>query len=293
LTPGKYWKIISKNKNYTHQLVHSYSKKNVKFLYLRKDEHLKLLDTSIKHLITFYKSKSIDKSKLFIVHLKTIFFIQEFVRHLSVTEEIIELVKLLTESISNLVRSQKTIFNLLAEFDQLSQIGFAEAALLTAYLCEGILAEMEWNADMTKGRLILCAIFQDIHLGNDELIKVRTLDDPILRKFSEEDQQHFREHPKAAGEIAKLFSGYTEVDFILKEHHEHPLGEGFPNGINTSGLTTISSIFIIATHFASKIARSNEGMLAQVETIKFLKRNYVLGNFKEPMKALSKILNVQ
>jgi response regulator RpfG family c-di-GMP phosphodiesterase len=290
LNPGRYGKIIAKNQFYTHQLIQSYSKKNIKFLFLKKDEHLKLLDSFINSLLSIYRTKKIDRSKIVKVHLKTIFFIREFLKTLSVTDEIIELVKLFAESISSTIKNSPSLIDLLIEIDFEGQMDFPESSLICAYVCEAIIRNLDWKSDMTKGRLVLASILHDISLENQDLLKITNLSDPALREFSDVDFIAFKEHPQRAQEMARLFSGYTELDFIVKQHHEHPMGEGFPQQLNVSNLTTISCIFILATQFSSRVARSKDGFLSQKEIIKSMQKIYHLGNFKDPMKAFIKIL---
>ncbi len=289
---NKYGKVISKNRFYSHKLIQNYSKKNIKSLHVKKTEHLKMLDSSIKNFTSVFKMKNIDKSKIIKLQLKAIFFIQEYIKALSVSDEVNELTHLLTDSISDQARLVKSFPLIAGEITQFKNMAQAEVSLLSAYLCELILVEMKWNADMTKGRLTLASILQDIHLSNDELYKIRSTEDQLLKTFTEEEQKQFLEHPKRAQDIAKLFHGYTELDFILKEHHEHPTGEGFPSSLNSSGLTTISCLFIIVNHFLSRIDRNELGIAAAKDILSSMKKPYSMGNFKEPMNALIKIITM-
>ncbi len=290
IIPGQYAKIISKNKFYPHSLISNYSKKNIKFIYLQKDEHIKFLDNSIKSLITVYKTKAYEKVGIVKVHAKTCFFIREYIRTVSVSEEIIELVKLFTESIYQTVKNNQTL-NLLLEFDYKTEMNFAEESLISAYISEGVMIKLGWYGDMTKGKLALASLLQDIHLSNDEFIKVRHSSDPNFKLFSEEDKQTYLEHPIKGAEIARLFNGFSDVDFIILEHHEHPTGEGFPRGINVNSITQISSIFILTTHFTSRLAKSQDGILAKKEILAGMKKIFKSGNFKEPMQALIESLS--
>ena len=61
LTPTKYGRIISKNKTYRHQIIHSYAKKNIKHLYLKKDDYLTFLDSSIKTLLKLIYLQSLNQ----------------------------------------------------------------------------------------------------------------------------------------------------------------------------------------------------------------------------------------
>ena len=288
LTPTKFGKVISKNKVYSHQIIQNYSRKNIKYLYLRKDEHLKFLDASIKNLLKIYDAKLNDRKKLITLHLKTIFFIHQFIKTLSVSDEVVKLTNLFIDSARDAVKSHENMSDLLSAISESNNMTFAEHSLATAYICESILYNMGWNADMSRDKLLLASILQDISLTNDEMLKIRSLNDPNFKMLPEEDQLEFKNHPMKAAQLSTFFSGFSDVDFILSEQHEHPTGDGFPKGLNSSGLTTISCIFILASNFSSRLAQTNNSAAAHKEIITGMKRIYNTGNLKDPLKALEK-----
>lgn len=288
LTPTKFGKIITKNKTYSHQLIQTYSRKNVKHLYLRKDEYLKFLDTTIKNLLKIYDVKLSDRKKYIILHLKTIFIIHQFLKTVSVSDDVIKLTHLFIDSTREIVKSKENVVELINQLVKSPNMTFAEHSLATAYVCESILYYMGWNADMSRDKLLLASILQDIGLSNDEMIKIRSLNDPSFKNLGEEDQLEFSNHPLRAAELSTFFSGFSDVDFILSEQHEHPTGGGFPKGLNSSGLTTISCIFILASNFIARIATSNKDANAIKEILGSMGRIYCTGNFKDPLKALEK-----
>lgn len=288
LTSTKFGKVISKDKFYSHQIIQNYSRKNIKYLFLRKDEHLKFLDTSIKNLLKIYEAKLSDRKKYLMLHLKSAFFMHQFIRAASVSDEVNKLAHHFIESVSNLVRSYENVSELLDSISESGNITFAEQSVATAYVCERILLNMGWTADMTRGKLILAALLQDVSLGNDDLIKIRSINDPNLKMFSEEEQEDFKNHPQKAAHLSTYFNGFSDVDFILMEQHEHPTGDGFPKGLNSSGLTTISCIFILASNFVSRMALTQKSPTQHKDILTSIKRVYNTGNFKDPLKALEK-----
>ena len=288
LTATKFGKVISKDKFYSHQVIQNYSRKNIKYLYLRKDEHLKFLDTSIKNLLKIYDAKLSDRKKYLTLHLKSAFFMHQFIQALSVSDEVNKLAHHFIESVSVLVKSTENFSELLDSVSESTNVTFAEQSVSTAYVCEKILLNMGWTADMTRGKLILAALLQDISLNNDDLIKIRSLNDPNFKMFSEEEQDGFKSHPQKAAIISTYFNGFSDVDFILLEQHEHPTGDGFPKGLNSSGLTTISCIFILASNFVSRMAQTQKSPTQHRDILLSIKRVYNTGNFKDPLKALER-----
>ena len=290
LTQTKFGKVISKDKFYSHQIIQNYSRKNIKHLFLKKDEHLKFLDTSIKNLLKIYEAKLSERKKYLLLHLKTAFFIHQFIKVASVSDEVNKLTHNFIDSVSHLVRSAENLSELLDNINETGNITFAEQSVATAYVCEKILANMGWTADMTRGKLILAALLQDITLSNDDLIKIRSLNDPSLKFFNENEQEDFKLHPQKSANLATYFNGFSDVDFILLEQHEHPTGDGFPKGLNSSGLTTISCIFILASNFVCRMALTTKSPTQYKEIITSMKRVYNTGNFKDPLKALEKAI---
>lgn len=291
LTSTKYGKIIQKNRNYSHQQIQNYSQKGVKYLYLKKDENLQFLTTSIKNLTKFYESR-MDAKKTILLHQQTVYFIREFIKLLNVTDEIVKLTHLFIESASTFIKPETNLADIFELVIQKRTISFAQQTLLNIYLSKAILIKMGWNSDLSFNKMALAAILQDIHLNNDDLIKVRSINDPYFKNFSETEQQEFLEHPDKAATIARLFNGFPDVDFVLEEHHESPSGEGFPKGVSLSNLTTISSIFILVTNFIAKLAQYptpySKKMLKEIGGS--LKANFSSGNLKIPFKHLDKII---
>ncbi len=289
LTSTKYAKVITKNKPYSHQIIQNYSRKNIKYLYIKKDEHLKFFDVSIKNLLKIYEAKLYDRKKIILLHLKTLFFIHQFIKILSVSDDIVKLTNFFIDSVHDVVIGQESLIDLINNITESNNMTFAEHSLATAYVCESITYNMGWNADMSRDKLMLASILQDIGLSNDEMIKIRSLNDPNFKMLSDEDQIEFKNHPLKAAYLSTFFSGFSDVDFILSEQHEHPTGDGFPKGLNSSGLTTISCIFILANNFVSRLGHASGKRAAYKEIIGSMKRIYYTGNFKDPLKALEKV----
>ena len=292
LTETRYGKIIQQNKTYSHQQIQNYAQKGVKYLYLRKDDNLKFLTTSIKNISKLYEVRITDPKKLILLHQQSVYFIREFIKNLNVTDEIVKLTQLFIESCANFITLECNLGEIIELVIHKRSISFTQQTLLNLYISKAILLKMGWNSELAFNKLALAAILQDIHLDNDDLIKVRSIHDPYFKSFSEEEQQEFLEHPEKAAAIARLFNGFPDVDFILEEHHESPSGEGFPKGVSLSNLTTISSMFILTNNFVAKLAQypSPYSHKFLKEILGSLKGNFSSGNLKPPFKELEKIV---
>ncbi len=290
LTATKFGKIISKDKPYSHALIHSYAKRNVKQLYLKKDEFLKFLDKSIMSLMKAYHTKLSDRKNYILLHLKTAFFTHQYINALNVSPDLNALMENFVKSVTATCKMYDDLLEILNDVPPISQVTFAYQSIYTCYLCHFILFHLGWHADMSRDKLYLAAMLQDLKLSDEEMIKITSTKDPIYMNLPPEKKEIFNQHPLEGAKIADNFSSFTELNFIIAEHHEHPTGEGIPYGLNTSSITTISSIMIIACNYVSRMSSSHVTPEMHQEIYSQMKKVYNTGNFKEPLKALGKAL---
>jgi hypothetical protein len=291
LTSLKYGKIIQGNYPYSHYQIYYYAQKGVKYLYLKKDDHLKFLSSSIINISKFYTVKNLEIKKIILLHQQSVFFIHEFVKLVSVTEDVIKLTQLLIESCDQLIRLETDLNMIFQLVIQNRAIIFAQQTLLSIYLSRSILLKMRWFSDMAFNKLALAAILQDIYLENDQFIGISSIKDPLFKSLTEEEQIIFFEHPQKAANLARVFHGFTDVDFILEEHHERPTSDGFPKQSNSSTLSTVSCIFILVNNIISNISKSTSYSATTLKDIyTHLRPNFKNGNSKDPFKALEKIV---
>ena len=121
----------------------------------------------------------------------------------------------------------------------------------------GICIKMEWNTDKTLEKFVYAAYLHDMALSSrPDLAKIHgsTFElDLIKDKLSASDFKLVLEHPNiAAKKIEEITEIPPDVELIVRQHHELPKENGFPNKLSFSKITPLSSVFITAhdlTHF--------------------------------------------
>ena len=80
----------------------------------------------------------------------------------------------------------------------------------------------------------------------------------------------------------------SETANIIREHHERPDGSGFPRNLDSSNLTEISCIFIIAHHFSHRLLTEplNADTLGSINSE--LKEQFSENKFEKPYEAFVK-----
>lgn len=289
LTSVKYVKVISGGKPYTEADINALSRRNIRYLYLKKDEYLKFLEDSVAQLQLKFAKKIKPASDALQFQIKAAMVIQQYLRTVGVTESIIELCSKVIDSIGETYDSAPKFKQILQLFPFESK-DFAEQAVLTAYFCEAISDGLEWKSDIVRKKLGLASLLMDCTLTNEELAKVRTLNDPDLENFSDEEQLQFRSHPKKAAELVANFQGFPETDFIIFEHHELPDGSGFPQKLNASRLTAISSLFIMSGNIVSRLTLMGLSPSSLREALANMRMDFNVGHFRDCLTAIEKKL---
>ena len=108
-------------------------------------------------------------------------------------------------------------------------------AILTLYICEMLVRGLGWNSELGRKQLGLASIIHDCFLKSEQAINISSLNSLAYKQASLDSvQEEFKNHPIRSAELTDQFSGFSNVEFIILEHHEHPSGKGFPYGKNSS-----------------------------------------------------------
>lgn len=289
LTNTKFIKIIKKNCPYTHSKIQTYAKKNIKNLFLGKNDFILMLELGINKVTENLLQKNLSPTKYIGNQVRGALIIQQYIRAIGVSDDIQALCSLIIDTTERLFRRQADYKDLL-ELVPFKNGDFAEQAVLTSYYCESILHNLGWKSDLSRKKLGLASLLQDATLSNEDLIKVTDSNDPNLQMFTQDEQDEYLTHPIKSAEIARQFQGYSEVDFVIAQHHERPDGSGFPFGVTVNKLSAHSCAFILASTFVSRYAISSRSPGTKQKIFQEIKIEFNVGNFKEPLGALEKSL---
>ena len=287
LTQTKFIKIIKRNQPYTHSKIQTYARKNIKNLYLGKNDFIKMLEDGIEKVTTGLSQKNMTLKSIFGNQIRGALIIQQYIRAIGVSDDIQALCSLLIDTTDKTIRKYESPSEVIDQIP-FKNGDFAEQAILTSYYCESILHNLGWKSDLSRKKLGLASLLQDTTLSNEDLIKISGAEDPNLQMFTREEQDEYLTHPIQAAEIARQFQGYSEADFIIAQQHEKPNGTGFPFGVTANKMTAHSCAFILASTYVSRLAISGKKDDDKYRIIDQLKVDYNLGNFKDPLMALEK-----
>lgn len=289
ITKTQYIKILSANKPYTLSTLSTYAKKNIKFLHIKKDDQLKYLEEESIKCLKALKKSSPANTDTFIILLRSITILHQYMISLGVTPTILTLSNVITDTIIDVAKHYKSLKDLLKIYPNLYE-GIASKSLLTGFISEYICRAKNWDSITTKKKLTISSLLQDYSLPDEKLSKINYLSDPRLQDFSEEKIKQFHKHPLVVAEVARQFTMYPDIDYIIEHHHELPNKKGFPNHPTATKITAICGVFNTAQFFAAEIDGKKLSSEVIQKALRTMNRDFNSGNFKEPYLILKKAL---
>ncbi|MEX0797794.1 MAG: hypothetical protein WD025_00015 [Bacteriovoracaceae bacterium] len=291
ITTTKYIKILAADKPYSITTLSTYAKKNVRHLFIKKDDQLEYLDTEGKKCLKAIRKLSYKSNEMLLVLLRSMTITHQSLLAIGVTPGVLTLCNTTTDAMIEVVKQNRTLPEILSKYPNV-YAGIASKSLLTGFISTALSLKMGWDSITTKKKLTMAAVLMDFTLPDEQMGKINSPSDPLLKRFSEEQVEIFLQHPVAAAQVAQQFTMFPDIDFLIENHHETPNRKGFPNQPSHTKLTSLCSVFNISQFIAAEI--DGEVLNNQLfgKTLRALSRDYNSGNFKEPLKYAKEILKL-
>lgn len=291
ITESKFIRVFEADERYTHEQMHRYVKKGVKFFYFEKKDYLLFLSETMGKLRSLLQNRSPSFELTIKAQVQGCMIVQEYARTIGLNDSIVDFINLIIDSIQSTYEGVGDLKKILVSFPFMER-DLYERAILTAYTSTSIIAELGWKGDLTQQKLGVASIFYDSLVTNEEFLKYASVEDmECQNNFSEDDIEEFKNHPSRAAELVRLSQGLPECDFIIQQHHERPDGRGYPQGIPSHQISGVVAIFILSSEFSQQLAHFgiSKKSLKMVTDDFYLRYN--AGNFKEPLKLLTQMLD--
>lgn len=259
--------------------------RGIKFFYVEKDKHIKFLEKSMQKAVKFFRESNKLSRRNTMAHLRSLAVIHDYLIYLAVTPDI---EKFLHEVCDNIIECLEGCLRpsdafVKFPFQLQSVVG---KSLIACYLNFFLMKAMGWHALSILKRFTVAAFLQDIFIDNDRMSSLKSLEDPDIIDFREEEILAFKQHHQKASELAEHLHDFTEISFLIFNHHELPNRRGFPNKPSPAEMQLATCLFNVGCHFAAEI----DGQKMNQDSLKILARDYQQnfsnGNFKEPVSKL-------
>ncbi len=289
LTTDRYIKIVSANDHYEEAFINKYLDKDIQFLYIRYEDLQSLLDQVSLALKSNLDSKQENKSAQINSKIQGTALLHDIVRAMGVTTKVIEVADSINESNFQLLKSNASLAKLVNDMKQAGDYRFT-FCLMVSYLGIGILNELDWSSEVMFKKISLAALFQNITLDEEELVRVQAVTEDAKKLLGYVRFEMVKAHPeKSAQLVSKTESISSEVEDIIRCHHEKPDGSGFPRGLSALNLSPLSCIFILAHEVSHRFHDLEVTDARLAETLTDMRQEYSQGNFLKPFQGLEKI----
>lgn len=272
-----------------NDLARYYEQKKVAFLHILKSDTQKLIDRLNAELSRLIAAKKLDLPKAEALVEETVDTIHEIISQIGVTPEVEELVGKNIDLAMKAMGDFPELGAILKRFEIDKDKYIPAHSMLCANLACSLAVAMEWVSDSTFQKLTMAAMLHDVGLKNHNLCAVKSLADlekNFQGKFSTKEVQEYKAHPKRAATLVSQFKEIgAEVDKVVLQHHEHPMGSGFPDAINASYISPLSSVFIVAHDMVDWIY-DHDGKIDMEAFIVENETKLSAGNFKKVLKGL-------
>jgi len=294
LSQDKYVKIINQDELYDSDIIEKYSNKQVRYLYIRKDQFLRFSQDYMLILKNSLNKTNSNDEQTVDAQLSSVAFIHELVGNIGINSAVIEIIDDTLKSGINIIKKDDRLSMLINQMIK-KQNFIYEHSLLTSYICGAMAVKMSWHTESTLQKLTIAALLHDVSLDqyNDEFTddQIMALDNLRDSNLSSREKKIIRDHPANA---AEMFTNNDlippNVDWIVKSHHEKPDGSGFPNGLDARTISPLACLFIIAETFARKVYAQGTSPNKLITIVNEIKQEFDKGNFKKPLEGLIKIM---
>lgn len=115
----------------------------------------------------------------------------------------------------------------------------------------GICMKLEWSTDKTLEKFVFAAYLHDMAISHrPDLARVHgsTFELELMQvQLSANDLKIVMDHPTlAANKVATIPEVPADVEMMIRQHHELPKENGWPNKLGHSKITPLATVFIVA-----------------------------------------------
>ena len=284
----KYVKVFNEGHVYTKADLKKLKTKNVDYLFIRNDDFHKFQVTFFKNPFLTMDTDNLSPDELRESLSFSHTMMQELVLSLGFSQDVINLTEKSIQGINTLIESCPSLNELLDKAKMNNDYLYDHSYLTSIIACD-ILKNLNWATEEKIKVMCMASLFHDITLDNPDLAKVTSFDDPELNKYSEDEQKQFLKHPLAAADLLLDFPNIpSEVQSIVRQHHENPEGTGFPNKLNAAKIDRMTCAFIIAHDFVNQMEKVNFEADQVSKITDYLVKRYQTGEFKSCLNAFMK-----
>jgi HD-GYP domain-containing protein (c-di-GMP phosphodiesterase class II) len=288
LSPLKFLKLFHAGASFGQEDVEKYhNQKKVDFFYIRQEDSEKVTSKLNEALESLLKQIPLPQKVSTSVSQATIDTLHSLVNQVGFTPEVQKLVKNGVDLVLKEMYAAPSLSHILKnlELDREKYIS-AHSHLLAEVSCALSIA-MKWDSDMTFRKLTMAALLHDMGISNHKLARIKDLNELGRAGFSASENEEYRSHSKRASVLIKGFKEVpADVDKIIGQHHENPMGTGFPEALSQVHIHPLAALAMVAHDLVDWVLDHQPGETDVMPFLEAYAEKYKAGNFRKLLKAL-------
>ncbi len=291
LSELKYVKLFHNGADFGKEEVDKYqSKKKLDYLYVRQEDAESITAKLNEALERLLKQIPLPQSISTPVSLATIDTVHSLVNQVGFTPEVQRLVKNNIDLVLKEMYASPSLGSILKNMEIDREKYIASHSHMLAEVACALSIAMKWDSETTFKKLTMAALLHDMSLSNQKLARIKDTKELDARKaeFQSCDFDEYRTHTKRAATLVKGFKEVpADVDKIIGQHHELPMGTGFPEQITHVHIHPLASLMMVAHDLVDwVIDKPNPDGPDMMAFIEAHAEKYKIGNFRKLLKAL-------
>jgi HD-GYP domain-containing protein (c-di-GMP phosphodiesterase class II) len=287
-------KRVHANDKIDHEMLKSYEAKKVRELFVKKEDHLNLLNDLILKAISKIKNVRSSGEGNTSVAAESFELSANLLETMGVGKHSVVLSKATIASMMETISDSAELHNLMNDLmSKKASYAYKRSYLISLY-CYEVIPHMGWGTgDQLSShfeKICWVSFFHDILLRDEDLIKISTPSQLKEANLSQEDYDLVNEHANRASTLVQSFSKTPQgIDVIIRQHHGVANGQGFLDKYNIA-ISPMAILFIVIESFVAKLMELPPEQLENKESIKaittHLESVFTTSSFKRILQIL-------
>ena len=282
--------VFMEKENKLHKEIFNILKlQKVDEVFVEAKDRLKFINSQIIFLSEYLAEDELSlKDRVFIAN-KAYKTVRESALRMQISPEVVSMTETCIHTMQTIVDQIPKLSQLMKTIEESSDANFNQS-LLTSFICNHIIDNIEWGTQEHKVKLTFVSFFHNITLG-PEFILINSNERLAQYNMSSKDRDKIMKHALQAAKIVSQYKSMIPmgVDTIIKQHHGSRDGIGFSP--SPQSISPLALIFLVADEWITNILwAEDKGVRTEKNQLLNIVRNkYKTLSYEKIIAALEKI----
>ncbi|MBT3235496.1 MAG: response regulator [Bdellovibrionales bacterium] len=287
LSGHKFVKIINRDELFTKDIIDNYRSKGCEYMYVRGADFMEFGQIHTEEVKARLCRKNLTPEQRMNAQLDGISMIHDEAINLGISNETLEIADEVTQANIALLKDYQPVIKMLENMIENKNFQYGHS-IMTSYISMAIAMEMGIDSPSTLAKLSMSALMHDVMLENTSIAEMHDLTPEKLDEWNWRTREQISAHcEQAAKLIDSMPSPLPDVKEIILSHHENAMGTGYPRKLNSTQITPMACIFILAQQFTHESIKA--GSINTSSVIDTIEKKYGWDNFLAPLKSLKRV----